>query len=92
MDEKISRTVNLSSAYLAPASFYSCPVCRLDRKAGRWYNEWTTNEWMAGWMTNLSSKKKKRASMHIRMIMNKMKAEDNIKNKTKTKTSNWFVA
>ena len=29
---------------------------------------------------------------YSRMIMNKMKAEDNIKNKTKTKTSNWFVA
>ena len=45
-------------------------------------------------MTNLSSKKKKLALMHAysRMIMNKMKAEDNIKNKTKTKTSNWFVA
>ena len=79
MDEKISRTVNLSSAYLATASFYSCPVCTgLDRKTGRWYNEWTTNEWM----TNLSSKKKKRACMHIRMTMNKMKAEDSIKNKT----------
>ena len=33
-------------------------------------------------MTNLSSKrKKKRACMHIRMIMNKMKAEDNIRKK-----------
>ena len=37
---------------------------------------------MAGWMTNLSSKKKKPACMHIRMRMNKMKAEDKIKNKT----------
>ena len=33
-----------------------------------------------GWMTNLSLKK--RACVNIRMIMNKMKAEDNIKNKT----------
>ena len=34
-------------------------------------------------MTNLSSKKKKKpACMHIGMIMNKMKAEDNIKKKT----------
>ena len=39
-------------------------------------------QWMAGWMTNLSSKKKNGACMHIRMIMNKMKAEDSIKNKT----------
>ena len=42
---------------------------------------------MGGWMTNLSSKrKKKRACMHIRMIMNKMKAEDNIRKK-KVKTN-----
>ena len=57
-----------------------CPAGRLGRKVDRWYSEWTTNEWMAGWMTNLSSKK--RACMHIRIIMNKMKAKDNIKNKT----------
>ena len=42
---------------------------------------------MGGWMTNLSSKrKKKRACMHIRMIMNKMKAEDNIKKKQSKQT------
>ena len=41
---------------------------------------------MGGLMTNLSSKrKKKRACMHIRMIMNKMKAEDNIRKKKKSK-------
>ena len=37
-------------------------------------------------MTNLFSKrKKKRACMHIRMIMNKMKAEDDIRKKKKSK-------
>ena len=77
MDEKISRTVNLSSAYLATASFYSCPVCRLDRKTGRWYNEWATNEWMAGWMTNLSLKKKKRACMHACIQQNDNEQNEN---------------
>ena len=80
----------LISAHLAIASFYACPAFRLDRKVDRWYSKWKTNEWMAEWMTNLSlkkkkkEKKKKRACMHVRsgMIMNKMKAEDTIKNKT----------
>ena len=39
------------SAYLGTASFYSCPVGRLDtldRKVDRWYSQWMTNEWMAG--------------------------------------------
>ena len=38
----------LISAYLATASFYTCPAFRLDRKVDRWYSKWTTNEWMAG--------------------------------------------
>ena len=39
----------LVSAYLATASFYTCPAFGLDRKVDRWYySKWTTNEWMAG--------------------------------------------
>ena len=55
--------------------------CRQNRQRGRQavHDEWTTNEY--GWMTNLSFKKR-RACVNIRMITNKMKAEDNIKNKT----------
>ena len=34
--------------YLAPASLYSRPAGRLDRKVDRWYSDWTTNECMAG--------------------------------------------
>ena len=68
----------LISAFLATASFYSSPAFRLDRKVDRWYSKWTTNEWIAGWMTNLTFF----TCMYIRMIMKRMKVEDNIKNKT----------
>ena len=37
---------------------------------------------MDGWMDDQSFFKKRLACVNIRMIMNKMKAEDNIKNKT----------
>ena len=43
-------SVNLSSANLATASFFSCPAGRLERKVDRWLSEWTMNEWVDGWM------------------------------------------
>ena len=75
------RESTLISAYLATASFYSRPVCGLNRKAD---NGRRMNGWLDGWLIFLQ--KKKRACTHIRMIMNKMKAEDNIKNKTSQNT------
>ena len=69
----------LISANLATASFYSCPAGRIDREVDRRY---IVNGRRMNMDGDQSFFEKRRACVNIRMIMNRMKAEDNIKNKT----------
>ena len=43
------------------------------------------NGWLDGWMINLSFKKNMHTCMHIRMIVNKEKEENNMKKEKQSK-------
>ena len=60
LDEKISRTVNLSSTYLATASFSTHVqfVDEIERQVGGIMNGRRMNGWQDGWLIFLPKKKK----------------------------------